>query len=97
MRIQKYQYWGFYGGLIITVGSIILGSSTNQLIWNSVLDATYTIGVLMLFASIGSILPLSIWGFVRVTVKAGGSNYFASIARTPFSALIFIISIFCIS
>ena len=65
MRIQKYQYWGFYGGLIITVGSIILGSSTSQLIWDSVLDATGTIGVLMLFASIGSILPLSIWGFVK--------------------------------
>jgi hypothetical protein len=62
MRIQKYQYWGFYGGLIITVGSVILGSST---IWDSVLDATGTIGVLMLFVSIGSILPLSIWGFVK--------------------------------
>ncbi len=65
VRVQKYQYRMFYSGTILCILTAIFLAIQSHPILSKVLYVFGAVGVLFLFVSLGSILPLAIWGFVK--------------------------------
>lgn len=64
IRLQKYQWRAFYLGIILAIASTIIANTTTSPIMADVFDLIGSIAGFILFISVGSILPLAIWGFV---------------------------------
>ncbi|MFK7909483.1 MAG: hypothetical protein AB8F34_02660 [Akkermansiaceae bacterium] len=64
VRAQKYQWRGFYVGLVLSIVGAIF-SRANESIAEKAFGLLGILGVILLFLSLGSILPLAIWGFVK--------------------------------
>lgn len=64
-RMQRYQYRMFYVGIVVSVLSAVATAMEWSPILTQIFRVISVLGVLMLFVSLGSILPLAIWGFVK--------------------------------
>ena len=65
VRAQKYQWRGFYAGLLLGILSMLVTANSGNELVSDVFDFLGALGAILLFLSIGSILPLAIWGFVK--------------------------------
>lgn len=64
-RAQKYQWRGFYIGLLLSILSILVSANSGNTLVSDVFAFLGALGAILLFLSLGSILPLAIWGFVK--------------------------------
>lgn len=65
IRMQKYQFRAFYAGLLLCIASALLSGMRGYPVLADAFDILGAVGAVMLFLSLGSILPLSVWGFVK--------------------------------
>lgn len=63
-RAQKYQWRAFYSGLVLCIAGALLPSPAAHPLLMDIPDLLGVAGAVLLFLSLGSILPLAVWGFV---------------------------------
>ena len=65
VRVQKWQWRGFYLGLLLGILSTLVSASSDNELVSDVFDLLGALGAVLLFASLGTILPLVVWGFIK--------------------------------